>query len=384
VSENKLNYMLIGDPALIIGNTDYTIKVDEINGHKANSNGDIVLKAGERVNVKGHIENALGAQATDFTGVMNATIFDNIETITCRNNAEAASNPFIYYERTKTLFVGGDSVRSGIFAFAFRVPMDINYSMLNGLINLYAVNETRDREAKGCYDDFILGGTADGLVNDSLGPQVTLYLNSPDFITGDQVNETPLLFVVLEDIDGINTVGNGIGHDLIAIIDGKAAMTYTLNDYYTSEIGDYTRGTVVYPLPTLEEGMHTLMFRAWDMMNNATTVVVDFEVVKGLRPRILDIATTHSPAREHTTFVLTHDRPETEVKVKIEVFDFSGRVLWNHSEQTSTPNNNYSVRWNLCTATGQPLGTGVYLYRATVTSTNGTSTSRIRKLTILR
>ena len=384
VSENKLNYMLIGDPALIIGNTDYTIKVDEINGHKANSNGDIVLKAGERVNVKGHIENALGAQATDFTGVMNATIFDNIETITCRNNAEAASNPFIYYERTKTLFVGGDSVRSGVFAFAFRVPMDINYSMLNGLINLYAVNETRDREAKGCYDDFILGGTADGLVNDSLGPQVTLYLNSPDFITGDQVNETPLLFVVLEDIDGINTVGNGIGHDLIAIIDGKAAMTYTLNDYYTSEIGDYTRGTVVYPLPTLEEGMHTLMFRAWDMMNNATTVVVDFEVVKGLRPRILDIATTHSPAREHTTFVLTHDRPETEVKVKIEVFDFSGRVLWNHSEQTSTPNNNYSVRWNLCTATGQPLGTGVYLYRATVTSTNGTSTSRIRKLTILR
>ncbi|MBO5679050.1 MAG: type IX secretion system sortase PorU [Bacteroidaceae bacterium] len=384
VSENKLNYMLMGDPALIIGNTDYTMVVDEVNGTTAHSNTDIVLKAGERVTVKGHLETLQGAPATDFTGVMHATVFDNIETITSRNNAGTAATPFTYYERTKTLFVGGDSVRNGSFTFTFRVPMDINYSLQSGLINLYAMSDSRDREAKGAYDSFLLGGTADGLVNDSLGPKVTLYLNTPDFITGDQVNETPQLFVALEDADGINTVGNGIGHDLVAIIDGKASMTYTLNDYYTSELGDYTRGSVTYSLPTLDEGTHTLMFRAWDMMNNATTVTVHFEVVEGLRPRILDITTSHSPAREHTTFLLTHDRPETEVSISIEVFDFSGRILWRHDEQAITPANNYSVGWDLITSSGQPLGTGVYLYRATVTSPTGTSASRVRKLTILR
>lgn len=152
--------------------------------------------------------------------------------------------------------------------------------------------------------------------------QVQLYLNSSDFVTGDLVNETPRLTVLLEDADGINTVGNGIGHDLIAVIDGEASMTYTLNDYYVSDLGDYTRGMVSYVLPELTEGKHSLMFRAWDMMNNATTVTVDFEVVKGLRPRILEVGTTHSPAYEHTTFLLAHDRPETEVIVEIEVFDF--------------------------------------------------------------
>lgn len=384
VSENKLNYMLMGDPALIIGNTDYTMVVDEVNGTTAHSNTDIVLKAGERVTIKGHLETLQGAPATDFTGVMHATVFDNIETITSRNNAGTATKPFTFYERTKTLFVGGDSVRNGSFTFTFRVPMDINYSLQSGLINLYAMSDSRDREAKGAYDSFLLGGTADGLVNDSLGPKVTLYLNTPDFITGDQVNETPQLFVALEDADGINTVGNGIGHDLVAIIDGKASMTYTLNDYYTSELGDYTRGSVTYSLPTLDEGTHTLMFRAWDMMNNATTVTVHFEVVEGLRPRILDITTSHSSAREHTTFLLTHDRPETEVSISIEVFDFSGRILWRHDEQAITPANNYSVGWDLITSSGQPLGTGVYLYRATVTSASGTSASRVRKLTILR
>ena len=384
MSENKLNYVLLGDPALIIGNTDYNMVIDEVNGISTAGKENITLKAGARVNVKGHVATLNGTKASDFTGVMHATVFDNIEIINCRNNAGSASQPFSYRERTKTLFMGGDSVRNGEFTFTFRVPMDINYSLKSGLINLYAVSDAHDREAKGMFDDFLLGGTADGLVNDSLGPKVTLYLNTPDFMTGDQVNETPRLMAMLEDPDGINTVGNGIGHDLMAIIDGEAALTYNLNDYYVSELGDYTRGTVSYLFPELSEGMHTLTLRAWDMMNNATTTTIDFEVVKGLRPRILDVTTTHSPAREYTTFVLTHDRPETEVAVRVEVFDFSGRTLWAHSEQVSTPDNTYTTGWDLCTSSGQPLASGVYLYRATVTSASGKSTSRTRKLTILR
>lgn len=384
MTENKLNYVLIGDPALVIGNTEYNIVVDEVNGVAAEGGKEMILKAGSRVSVKGHVSTLDGSLAADFRGLMYATVSDNVEQITCRNNAGTASTPFTYNARSKTLFMGGDSVRGGEFELDFRVPMDINYSMKSGLINLYAIDDVHEREAKGMYDDFLLGGTDVGLVNDSLGPKVQLYLNSPDFVTGDRVNETPRLTVLLEDADGINTVGNGIGHDLVAVVDGEASMTYTLNDYYASELGDYTRGTVSYVLPELTEGKHSLMFRAWDMMNNATTVTIDFEVVKGLRPRILEVGTTHSPAYEHTTFLLAHDRPETEVTVGIEVFDFSGRILWKHQERVTTPDNTYSLDWGLCASSGQPLATGVYLYRATVTSVSGKSTSRTYKLTILR
>ena len=384
MTENKLNYVLLGDPALVIGNTEYNMVVDEVNGVVVGRNQEIVLKAGSRVSVKGHVSTLGGVHATDFQGLMYATVSDNVERVICRNNAGTASSPFTYNERTKTLFMGGDSVRGGEFEFVFRVPMDINYSMKNGLVNLYAIDDAHEREAKGMYDDFLLGGTEDALLNDSLGPKVQLYLNSPDFVTGDKVNETPRLTVLLEDVDGINTVGNRIGHDLVAIVDGNASMTYVLNEYYESDLGDYTRGSVSYSLPELAEGAHSLMFRAWDMMNNATTVIIDFEVVKGLRPRILEVSTTHSPAHEQTTFVLAHDRPETEVTVGIEVFDFSGRMLWMHKEEVITPDNTYSLDWGLCASSGQPLATGVYLYRATVTSASGKSTSRTHKLTILR
>lgn len=383
-SGNKLNYVLIGDPALVVGNADYSVVVDELNGVPVGEGQDVVLKAGSEVVVKGHVNGMEGAAITDFSGVLHVSVFDNLETVLCRNNANVQDlEPFSYRERTKRIFVGSDSINNGYFTFTFRIPMDINYSMESGLINLYAVDDTRQREAKGACDAFLLGGTDESLNNDGEGPQVQLYLNSPDFITGGQVNETPRLVVLLEDADGINTSGN-MGHDLVAVVDGKPSMRYELNEYYTSSVGEYTRGMVAYVLPELEEGMHTLTFRAWDMMNNSTTVTIEFEVVKGLTPHISQIQATHNPARDYTIFEFTHDRPENEVSVTVEVFDFSGRVLWKHEERVVSIDNSYSLSWNLCASLGAPLSSGVYLYRVTVASPSGKSTSQAQKLVILR
>jgi len=384
---NKLNYVLIGDPALIVGNTDYRMVVDELNGVPVGDNEVMLLKAGSQVMVSGHVDGLDGTLAADFSGVLYASVFDNMEDVICRNNANEKDAdgkvlpPFTYSERTKKFFMGSDSVRNGKYSFTFRVPMDINYSMESGLINLYAISSTYSQEAKGMYDGFLLGGTEDNLSNDGSGPTIQLYLNSPAFVSGNQVNETPLLVAKLEDADGINTVGS-LGHSLIAIIDGEASMTYNLNDYYMSDAGGYTQGAVSYVLPELTEGIHTLMFRAWDMMNNSSTATVEFEVVKGLAPDILQVQAMSQSGQ--TTFVLAHDRPENEVTVTFEVFDFSGRILWSHSEQVASQDNSYTYVWSQCSSSGQPLGTGVYLYRVIVSSPSGQSSCKAQKILIRR
>ena len=384
VSGNKLNYVLIGDPALVVGGADYSMVVDELNGVPVGETGEIFLKAGMVVTAKGHVSDLSGASATNFSGMLYATVFDNVEEVKCRNNAKVAElTPFVYHERTKKLFVGSDSIRNGAFSFTFRVPMDINYSNENGLINLYGVDSTHEREAMGSCDSFLLGGTADDLENEGVGPNIQLYLNSPDFVSGDKVNESPRLMVLLEDVDGINTAGN-LGHNLVAIIDGKASMTYNLNDYYVSDAGGYARGTISYLLPELSEGKHTLMFRAWDMMNNSSTITVEFEVVKGLSPSVVQVLTMPTPAHDYMTFMITHDRPENEVVMMIEVFDFSGRVLWSHSELAVSSDNTYSYTWDLHGSSGRPLSTGVYLYRVTASSPTGKSESLSQKMLIRR
>ena len=384
ITGNKLNYVLIGDPALVVGSADYRMVVDELNGMPIGDDDQVLLKAGSKVVVKGHVDALDSVRASHFTGMLYASVFDNVEKVVCRNNAKASGlTPFVYHERTKKFFVGSDSVRNGEFTFSFRVPMDINYSKESGLINLYAVDSTHTLEAKGAFDKFLLGGTEDNLDDDGKGPTIQLYLNSMDFVSGDQVNETPRLVAILDDADGINTAGS-LGHNLVIVIDGEASMTYTMNEHYVSDIGGYTSGVVSYILPELEEGKHTLMFRAWDMMNNSSTVTVEFEVVKGLAPSIVEVITMPQPAKDYATFLIMHDRPENEMTVTFEVFDLSGRMLWSRSEQIVSASNSYTYTWDLRSTSGRSLGTGVYLFRVVLSSPAGRSESQTQKLLIRR
>ena len=96
-----------------------------------------------------------------------------------------------------------------------------------------------------------------------------VYLNNPDFQDGGKTNLTPYFVALMEDSDGINATGSGVGHDLELIIDGTTS--YVLNDYYTNEFGTYTKGSVRFSIPELEPGKHRLVFRAWDMMGNSSS-----------------------------------------------------------------------------------------------------------------
>ena len=87
-----------------------------------------------------------------------------------------------------------------------------------------------------------------------------------------------MLFIKLFDESGINTVGNGIGHDLMAILDEESANPIILNDYYTSDLNTYQSGQVKYPFNTLDPGQHTISVKAWDVNNNSSDVKMSFIV----------------------------------------------------------------------------------------------------------
>lgn len=379
-TENHLQYSLLGDPALSLNLPTAQVVVDEIDGVAVGSGTMPTVKAGSVIKMKGHVAGVEG-----FNGVVTATVRDTQEEITCKLNntsGDGAEEAFKYLDRTKTLYHGSDSIRNGQFELTFAVPKDINYADGQGMINLYALNTDKTIRANGSCDQFIVGGSAEAK-NDSVGPSIYCYLNSPSFVDGGNVNSTPYFVAEIKDKDGINAAGSGIGHDLQLVIDGDMAKTYTLNNNFSYDFGTYTSGSTFYSIPELEEGPHRLQFRAWDIQNNSSTAVLHFNVVKGLRPQLFNIGVTNNPARTSTTFIISHDRMESNMDVVIELFDAAGRQMWRHAESGVSATGNYTVDWDLSVDGGCPLQTGVYLYRVKVSSEGSSYVSKTKKLIVI-
>jgi len=382
---NDIHYHLLGDPAMALHLPTYDVVVDSINGVKIKDLRPAdypQLQAGTIAKISGHIEYG-GETVSDFNGQMTATVRDTEETIVCKmNHPQQTTNPFTFKDRPKMLFNGSDDVKNGRFSFSLAVPLDINYANETGQLTIHATTDDHRLTAHGETNSFIVGGTGT-MTNDSIGPSIYCYLNSPSFTDGGDVNCTPYFVAQITDKDGINASGTGIGHDMELIIDGEMARTYSLNDNFRFDYGSYTTGSTHYYIPELEPGRHQLKFRAWDVQNNSSTATLSFNVVKGLTPSLYSVDCTNNPATTSTTFIISHDRMGSQIDVELEIFDTSGRLLWKHSEGGVTANAAYTIDWDLTVDGGQKLQTGVYLYRVLVSSDGGKQVSKAKKLIVI-
>ena len=378
VTVNKLQYALLGDPAIALNQPTGTVVVDSINGEKVTPGKPVSAYAGEVTRVAGHVEGENSAR-----GVATLQVLDSKQLVTGRENpsAEVTDTAFTFYDRLKTIYSGSDSIVDGKFTASFIVPFDLNYDGGAGLINIFAFGDDRKWRAHG-YSESLLLGDANNEKTDSVGPKIFCYLNSPEFVNGSQVNTAPYFVAQLSDESGINATGNGVGHNLELIIDGDANKTYDLNDNFAYDFSSYTSGSTYYNIPALEPGPHALLFRAWDTMNNCSTAKLTFNVVKSLSPTIYSVDVSKNPASTSTTFIISHSLAGCAVDVTIDVFDMSGRRLWTASNRGSQTGS-YTVDWNLTQDNGQRLQTGVYLYRVRMSADGSAVASKAKKLVVI-
>lgn len=381
LGENKLSFVLLGDPALRLNLPKYNFVVEKFNGESSSVSSQV--SAGGMLSVEGYVADSDGNIVTDYSGVLSSSLYDSAEKVFTLDNLGYGS--FEYVAHKKKLFVGSDSVKNGRFNITMPVPMDISYSGEPGRLNLFAVDASKKRLAQGTYENFVVAGTSSSNSNDGKGPEITMYLNSPVFVNGGEVNSTPCLFATLYDENGINTVGTGVGHDIMLIVDNDAAYTYNLNEVYAPVVGDYKRGTITMPIDALAPGVHTLILRAWDLYNNSSVEELTFVVVPNLAPGVSDVTISPNPARYGQTsyFVLTHDFPYSAMDITIEVFNIQGQKVWANTENAVCDGNTYTCAWDVTAMGGQPMPTGVYLYRATISAVGSSEVTKTGKFMVI-
>lgn len=376
---NRMSYCYLGDPAVkVVYPQPYTIVTDSINGHSA-MEGDTLRALSTNV-LKGMVVNEEGEPVTDFQGKAYITVYDKEQTFNTLNNHNdipEAEYPFTFKDRIGILFKGAATVTNGKFETRFMVPKDIQYNYGTGRITYYANDTIQDNEGIGYYENYMVGGSDPNAVFETDGPEVTIYLNSTQFVSGGKVDERPLFIAYLNDPNGINTSGSGIGHDLLLTVDNNTDQSWNLNEVFVTTGGDFRQGSIHYKMAEMTEGKHTLSFRAWDLLNNSTTKTLDFEVVKNLAPEIFDIISYPNPVRPNETlhFNIVHDRPESILEVEINIFDVSGRRVYT-TQQSYTTSLTLRPQEAFC-------GAGVYLYQMRIRTQNSEFTTKTRKIIVI-
>ena len=163
---------------------------------------------------------------------------------------------------------------------------------------------------------------------------------------------------------------------MLMTIDSDPNQMYVLNDYYTSS-GSFQSGNVSYRLNTLEEGQHTISFRAWDLLNNSTTKSLNFEVIKGLETTVYSVITYPNPVRvsEVLHFTIDYDQPDELMEMNVYVFSPTGQLVY-HASRRGTEQHSFSVG-------DAHLSPGIYVYRVSLTKTNGDTTGKAGKLIVI-
>jgi len=377
-----------GDPAMKLQLPDPQINLTSINDVPISQSID-TLKALDYVKIGGEVVNAGGGVLNNYNGELSTIIFDKrIDRQTLGNDGTSDNNGNLLVMDFTTLgeiiFRGRASVTNGKFEFDFVVPKDIAIPVGNGRVSFYAEKNNALEDNKGYNKDILVGGINEDAPEDNVGPQIKLYMNDESFVSGGVTNSSPFLLAKLEDENGINTA-SGVGHDLVAILDGDETNPFVVNDFYETELDDYMRGSVNYKLRDLEEGLHTLTFKAWDVYNNSSTAEIQFVVAGDEDLKITNVLNYPNPFHNYTEFWFNHNRPFEPLEVQVQVFTVTGKVVWTRNQQINTKGFlSREITWNGKDDFGDAIGKGVYIYKLTVKSMlTNKKVEKFEKLVIL-
>lgn len=378
-SVNHRNFSLLGDPSQRLAMPRAQARIQSITDTLGNPLDTI--KALSTIRITGFIDAGNGQPMADFNGLVIPTVYDKeLPQATLSNDG---GNPFNFKIRKNIIYRGRATVTNGQFSFTFVVPKDINYEFGTGRVSCYA--ESWNINACGYSNDPIVGGTADDIAQDEIGPRIELFMNDDRFVRGGITDESPLIFARLFDENGINTVGNSIGHDLLATLNDNTDQSIVLNDLYEADLDTYKSGTVRYRLKTLPEGPHTLRLKAWDVFNNSSESTTEFIVASSEELALERVLNYPNPFTTYTEFFFEHNRPCSTLDVQVQVFTVSGRLVKTISRQLACEGyRSEPMAWDGRDDFGDKLARGVYVYRLNVVTPEGDKAEKFEKLVILR
>lgn len=384
---NNRKFNLLGDPAMRLGLPDRQLAVE----------APPVLRAYEETAVSGQVLSPTGEPDAAYRGEVEVTVFDAQRVIdlppdACCYTDDDDDGRGEYADRPDRIYSGRASVVGGRFTARFLVPQDVSYSGETARVVAYAVGED-GTDGVGQSQEPVVSPEAAARPDDGAGPEIRLFVGDTTFVDGGAVGRGGVLVARLRDPSGINTVGAGVGHELLLTIDGDAASAIDVGQYYTGDLDTYRSGEVRVPLPDLTPGPHTARLTAWDALNNSSTAEVSFTVVdEGLV--VEDLLPYPNPTAGPTRFTFRHNQPPgTAARLQLRIYTVNGRPVRTIDGEDALPSGVLAaplvqVPWDGRDDDADRLASGVYLFRLRMEVDGAAGGSevveRVERLAIIR
>ena len=381
-NDNRLRFVLAGDPALRLAIPGHVVRIDSIDGVPFRPDDQPTLAALQQAVLAGHIEKWDGTVLDGFDGTVAIEIYDAEHSVETYGNDE--SEPTSFETHGSRLLSVSSPVAGGRFRARVAMPADISDNFRPATLNAYAYAADGSAEAVGVSRDIYVYGVDETAPADTKAPSIDAFaINHYGFASGDAVStHTPMVLASVSDDVGVNISSAGVGHQITLLLD--SATTYSdVALYYTPHPDGTPGGTIAYPMPDVEAGLHSLRLRVWDTTGNAAEQSIEFFAQPDLAPQIFDLYSDANPARTAANFYIRHDAPDAMATITVTVYNMLGNPVWTRTERgrsdmfTSTP-----VTWNLCDGTGRRVPRGIYVYSATITVDGTTHRTASRKLAV--
>ncbi|MFH1864861.1 MAG: type IX secretion system sortase PorU, partial [Candidatus Eisenbacteria bacterium] len=336
---NNTKFALVGDPATTFVSPGGWGEIDE--------DGVAPMRRRDRVTATGH--NA-GSTADD-SGVALVRVHDTSDT---SGYVQPQSQYLVRYHLPgEVVFEGAAVVSDGDFTSEFVVSALAEEGPY-GRIRAYFYDGENDGSLS--LEGVTIADSVE--VSDASGPDISLSFEGggTSVLPGDELE------VRLSDENGINLVNRAPGDGIVLLVNGGEDSTDVTN-LFVYDLGSFREGAIVYPLPSLGFGNHTVSVAARDNMGNRSSRSLQFEIVSSTKFSIRNVANHPNPfpnggdGGTHIMFELP-----VSADVTIDIFTVGGRRLLHMGDVAGASGAN-EVYWNGRDAEGDELANGVYLYR---------------------
>lgn len=371
-SLNKLNFFLLGDPAMRLHYPTSKVAVTSIDNLSPTA---ATFRPLSKSTIKGNVLDANGKVDNNFNGEATITIY-NPKTKFGDLNIGTKYPVRTSYICNDQLCQFSAPVVNGLFTVDCILPQYSLTSESLSALTAYVFDSSTGKKCSTLVKDIPMGnieGTP--MIVDNVSPTIdAMYLNDESFKNGDELSDSPTVYVRATDNYAFNMNLASISGNCRLTLDNKNSYS-DVKDYITYS-PDGKSALLKLKLDNLSYGKHTLEFRISDIANNSASAIVSFYYVGSTKPYELEVV--EYPAREHATFDLASTESKSYTEAVINVVDSNDKLIWQGTTSS------FPYEWNLLDSKGKRVAPGVYNYYASFKGDNIVGTSQVKKIIIVK